>query len=48
MIAVVRDRVVGRGLIDAGRFDEGLKGLERSAERDGVFCYTFFKGTACA
>ena len=31
-------------LIDAERFDSGIRALYRTAEDDGVFCYTFFKG----
>ncbi len=27
-------------------FDEGIKDLHRTAEADGVFCYTFFKALA--
>lgn len=34
------------GMIDAETFDAGIRDLYRSAEDDGVFCYTFFKGTA--
>ncbi|MFZ5570824.1 MAG: methyltransferase domain-containing protein [Thermodesulfobacteriota bacterium] len=48
MIAGVRDAALAAGLIDQEAFDEGIRGLQRSAEADGVFCYTFFKafGTA--
>ena len=27
-------------------FDRGIRDLYRSAEHDGVFCYTFFKAVA--
>jgi SAM-dependent methyltransferase len=44
MVASVREQVVSEGLLTAERFDEGIRGLHRAAEADGVFCYTFFKG----
>jgi hypothetical protein len=28
----------------ARRFDTGIRDLRRATRRDGVFCYTFFKG----
>ncbi|MCB8978806.1 MAG: methyltransferase domain-containing protein [Ardenticatenaceae bacterium] len=46
MIEGVRDSAITAGLIDAQLFDEGIRDLYRTAESDGVFCYTFFKGTA--
>ncbi|MEM9384297.1 MAG: methyltransferase domain-containing protein [Pseudomonadota bacterium] len=46
MVAAVRGRALGERLIDAQRFDAGVRALERTAEQDGVFCYTFFKATA--
>ncbi len=48
MIEGVRDAAIDNGLIDPDRFDEGISDLYRSAEADGTFCYTFFKGTARA
>ena len=33
-------------LIGANTFDEGIKGLYRTTETDGVFCYMFFKAVA--
>jgi hypothetical protein len=33
-------------MIDAQAFDKGIADLYRTAEPDGVFCYTFFKATA--
>jgi hypothetical protein len=30
-------------MISPERFDEGIRALYRTAESDGVFCYTFFK-----
>jgi SAM-dependent methyltransferase len=44
MIEGVRGPAIERGLIAAARFDEGVRDLYRTAETDGTFCYTFFKG----
>jgi SAM-dependent methyltransferase len=44
MIDGVREPAIAAGLIDAERFDAGIRDLERTTEPDGVFCYTFFKG----
>jgi hypothetical protein len=30
--------------VEPERFDAGVRALYRTAEADGVFCYTFFKG----
>jgi ubiquinone/menaquinone biosynthesis C-methylase UbiE len=46
MIEGVRTPSLEGGLIDETTFDEGIKGLYRTTEADGVFCYTFFKATA--
>jgi SAM-dependent methyltransferase len=46
MIEGTRDAAVAAGLIEPERFDEGIAALYRTAEADGVFCYTFFKGVA--
>lgn len=46
MIKGVRQPALNAGLIDAKTFDDGIKGLYRTAEPDGVFCYTFFKAVA--
>ncbi len=43
MIEGVRTSALDAGLIDASTFDDGIRALHRTAERDGVFCYTFFK-----
>jgi hypothetical protein len=32
----------------ADAFDAGVRDLYRTAEPDGVFCYTFFKGVGTA
>jgi SAM-dependent methyltransferase len=44
MIEGVRDAAIAAGLCTAERFDAGVRGLHRTTEEDGVFCYTFFKG----
>jgi hypothetical protein len=46
MIEGVRQPAVAAGLINAERFDHGIRDLHRTTEADGVFCYTFFKATA--
>ncbi len=46
MIEGVRDAAIGAGISAPDRFDEGIRDLYRTAEPDGVFCYTFFKATA--
>jgi hypothetical protein len=43
MIEGVREPAIAAGLIAAERFDEGIRDLYRTAEADGVFCYSFFK-----
>jgi SAM-dependent methyltransferase len=44
MIEGVREPAVAAGLLDRATFDAGVRDLYRTAEPDGVFCYTFFKG----
>jgi len=44
MIEGVREEAIAAGLIHPERFDAGIRDLYRTAEADGVFCYTFFKG----
>jgi len=43
MIEGVRAPALAAGLATAEGFDAGLRDLQRTAEADGVFCYTFFK-----
>lgn len=45
MIEGVRAPATAAGLIDTETFDAGIRDLRRTAQPDGVFCYTFFKGT---
>jgi HD superfamily phosphohydrolase len=42
----VREPAIARGLIDADRFDAGIRDLYRTAADDGTFSYTFFKAVA--
>jgi SAM-dependent methyltransferase len=45
MIEGVRLESINNKLTDESTFDKGIVDLYRTAENDGVFCYTFFKGT---
>ncbi len=40
----VREPAIEAGLTDAPAFGEGIRDLRRTAEAEGVFCDTFFKG----
>jgi len=42
----VRLAAIDAGLIEPELFDQDIKDLYRTAEPDGVFCYTFFKAIA--
>ncbi len=44
MVEGVREQALAEGLVDAETWRRGIAGLRRTAEADGVFCYTFFKG----
>ncbi len=44
MIEGVRSQALEAKLTDAETFDAGIQALRRTAQTDGVFCYTFFKG----
>jgi hypothetical protein len=44
MIEGVRESAIAAGITDREAFDAGVRDLHRTAEADGVFCYTFFKG----
>jgi trans-aconitate methyltransferase len=44
MIEGVRESALKAGLAEPDVFDAGIRDLYRTAEADGVFCYTFFKG----
>lgn len=43
MIEGVRESSLKAGMIEPADFDAGIRDLYRTAEPDGVFCYTFFK-----
>ena len=46
MVEGVREQALGRGLMDEPTWDKGIRDLYRTAEADGAFIYTFFKGSA--
>ncbi len=43
MVEGVRQASIAEGLIGEADFDRGIADLYRTADADGVFCYTFFK-----
>jgi ubiquinone/menaquinone biosynthesis C-methylase UbiE len=43
MIEGVRQAAIDEGILDPAMFDKGIRALYRTTERDGTFCYTFFK-----
>jgi SAM-dependent methyltransferase len=43
MIEGVREPAIEAGLVEPAVFDRAIRDLYRTAEPDGVFCYTFFK-----
>jgi ubiquinone/menaquinone biosynthesis C-methylase UbiE len=43
MIEGVRESAITAGLVEQHVFEKGIRDLYRTAESDGVFCYTFFK-----
>ncbi len=44
MIEGIREKAISSSVIDKITFEKGIQDLYRTAEADGVFCYTFFKG----
>jgi len=46
MIEGIRNEALRAGIVDKTIFDNGIRDLYRTAEADGVFCYTFFKAVA--
>lgn len=46
MIEGIRTPALAAGLLDEAVFDAGIRDLYRTAQPDGVFCYTFFKAVA--
>ena len=43
MVEGVGEEAIGAGLIDTIDWERGVSELYRTAEKDGTFCYTFFK-----
>lgn len=43
MIEGVRESAIQAGIVEQDVFEKGIRDLYRTAESDGVFCYTFFK-----
>ena len=48
MIEGIGERAIAAKLIEPNRFAAGIQALHRTAEPDGVFCYTFFKAVGSA
>ncbi len=46
MIEGIRESAVEAGMIETAEIERGIEDLLRTAEPDGVFCYTFFKAVA--
>jgi ubiquinone/menaquinone biosynthesis C-methylase UbiE len=46
MVEAIRAKALDQRLISEEEWDKGIADLYRTAEDDGVFCYTFFKATA--
>ena len=46
MVEGVREEALGQGLVSETEWEQGVAGLHRTAEQDGVFCYTFFRAVA--
>ena len=46
MVREMRSRVADEKTLDLETFDQGIKDLYRTAEPDGTFSYTFYKGQA--
>jgi hypothetical protein len=43
MVEGAREAALAAGLVDPETWRRGIEALRRTAEPDGVFCYTFFK-----
>lgn len=46
MVEGVRDQVVESGMVTREEWEQGIRDLYQTTERDGSFCYTFFKAVA--
>jgi hypothetical protein len=47
MVEGVRGQAIDSGFATAESWETGIRHLKRTAEKDGTFCYTFFKAVAC-
>ena len=45
MVEGIRKAAIEKNLIEKDVFEKGISDLYRTAEENGMFCYTFFKGT---
>lgn len=45
MVEGVKEQALDLKMADEKTWDKGIRDLYRATEEDGVFCYTFFKGT---
>jgi ubiquinone/menaquinone biosynthesis C-methylase UbiE len=43
MIEGVKEQAINAKMIEEKEWNEGIRDLYRTSEKDGVFCYTFFK-----
>jgi len=43
MIEGVKEQAINAKMIEEKEWNEGIRALYRTSEKDGVFCYTFFK-----
>ena len=46
MVEGIGEQAISTGMIDRASWEKGIADLYRTAEVDGVFCYTFFKAVA--
>ena len=46
MVEGVRGQALAGNLIDAETWEQGIRDLYRTTEKDGTFTYTFFKAVA--
>jgi ubiquinone/menaquinone biosynthesis C-methylase UbiE len=46
MIEGIREAAVKANMMEPDEIDKGIRDLYRTTEKDGVFCYTFFKAMA--
>jgi len=46
MVEGVREQALNSGMIDETTWEKGVRDLYRTTEKNGTFCYTFFKALA--